>query len=410
MRFKRFNTIGIEEKKIVMKVMESGVLSPFLGSWSFDKVIGGFYGGKYLKKFEKKLSDYFNVKYVIGVNSWTSGLIAALGAIDIEPGDEVIVSPWTMCAGATCVLHWSAIPVFADIDINTFNLDPNDVEKKITNKTKAIIIPEIFGHPIDIVKFKKISKKYKIKIITDNAQSIYSKFKGKFTSTFFDVGGLSFNSHKHINTGEGGAIFTNSKKIADKCYLIRNHGEAVVKDRKFKNINNIVGYNFRLGEIEASIGIEQLKKLKNIVKSRQRYALILTENLKNLNGLHVPKISKDYSHSFYYYGIRLDEDLSDHKIKQIKQKIREKKLPINFGYQNIHRLPIFTKKIAFGTKGFPWSLKTNKNKVHYNKGICPVAEKLHDKYFLSIPLCGYDFNEKNIKYIIKTFQNIWRNL
>ena len=114
MKFKKFNTIGIEEKKSVMKVMDTGMLSPFLGSWSFDKVIGGFYGGKYLQKFEKKLSKYFNVKYVIGVNSWTSGLIVALGAIDIEPGDEVIVSPWTMCAGATCVLHWAAIPVFAD--------------------------------------------------------------------------------------------------------------------------------------------------------------------------------------------------------------------------------------------------------------------------------------------------------
>ena len=410
MKFKKFNTIGTEEKKSVMKVMDTGMLSPFIGAWSFNKEIGGFYGGKYLQKFEKKLSNYFNVKYAIGVNSWTSGLIVALGAIDIEPGDEVIVSPWTMCAGATCVLHWSAIPIFADINEKTFNLDPVDVEKKITKRTKAIIVPEIFGHPIDILAFKKISKKYKIKIITDNAQSIYSKFKKRFTSTFFDVGGLSFNYHKHINTGEGGAIFTNSKKIAEKCYLIRNHGEAVVEGQKFKNINNIVGYNFRLGEIEASIGIEQLKKLKKIVISRRMYASQLSDGLRNLNGIHVPITLKNYSHSFYYYGIRLDEKLSDKKIKQIKKKIREKKLPIYFGYQNIHRLPIFLKKIAYGTKGFPWNLNSYHNKISYRKSICPIAEKLHNKYFLAIPLCAYDFNEKNIKYIIKIFKQIWNDL
>jgi hypothetical protein len=151
-------------------------------------------------------------------------LFIAVGALDIEPGDEIIVSPWTMCASATCIIHWLAIPIFADINKDTFNLDPGDVEKKITKRTKAIILPDIFGHPADVEKFLRIKKKYNLKIITDNAQSIAAKYKKKYVGGFFDMGGFSFNHHKHINTGEGGVVVTNSKNYAE--IAIKNGAEA----------------------------------------------------------------------------------------------------------------------------------------------------------------------------------------
>ncbi len=125
--FKRYNPIGQEEVKAVTEVVESGVLSQFLGCWSDD-----FYGGPKVQEFERLCADYFNVKHVVTVNSWTSGLVTAVGAIGIEPGDEVIVSPWTMCASATAIIHWNAIPVFADIESETFNIDPNSILKNIT--------------------------------------------------------------------------------------------------------------------------------------------------------------------------------------------------------------------------------------------------------------------------------------
>ena len=137
--FPKYNPIGKEELVAAQQVIESGVLSQFIGAWHED-----FYGGPKVREFEKAAADYFGVKHAVTVNSWTSGLVAAVGAIGIEPGDEVITTPWTMCATATAILHWNGIPVFADIDPETYNLDPKSIEKNITPFTKAIVVADIF--------------------------------------------------------------------------------------------------------------------------------------------------------------------------------------------------------------------------------------------------------------------------
>lgn len=164
--FKRYNPIGPEEVEAARLVVESGVLSQFIGAWDPD-----FYGGPKVKEFERKCEQYFGVRHAITVNSWTSGLIAAVGSIGIEPGDEVIVSPFTMCASATAILHWNAIPVFADIDPNTFCLDPKSVERNITPYTKAIMAIDIFGHSADMDALMAIARKYGLKVISDTAQA-----------------------------------------------------------------------------------------------------------------------------------------------------------------------------------------------------------------------------------------------
>ena len=220
------------------------------------------------------------------LNSCTSGLIAAIGALDIEPGDEIITTPWTMCACATAILHWNAIPVFADIDENTFCLDPLSIKKKITKKTKAILVVDIFGISADINEIKKIIKGKNIKVISDSAQSPYFYYGNKLAGTLADIGGFSLNCHKHINTGEGGIVVTNSKKLADRVYKIRNHAEASV-DLKDK-INNMIGYNFRMGELEAAIGLEQFKKLKNIILKRNKLFNKLAFELSKLRGIEIP--------------------------------------------------------------------------------------------------------------------------
>jgi len=225
-KYKKYNSIGVEELAAAKSVVESGVLSKFLGCWDPD-----FYGGSKVQEFERAWQKYFKVKYAVSVNSWTSGLIAAIGAIDIEPGDEIIVSPWTMCASATAILHWNAIPVFADIEKETFNICPNSVLKNISKYTKAILAIDIFGHSCDLDSLQKIADEYNLKLITDSAQSPGSLYKGKYTGTRSDVGGYSLNYHKHIQTGEGGVIVTNDKKIYEKLQLIRNHAEASFSQR-----------------------------------------------------------------------------------------------------------------------------------------------------------------------------------
>ena len=273
-KFKNFFIIGKEELNSAKKVIKSGILSGFIAGFP-----NGFNGGKYNQLFEHKLKSFYKCRYAIVLNSWTSGLIASVGALDINPGDEIIVSPWTMSATATAILHWNAIPVFADIEPKTFSIDPIKVKKLITKKTKAIITVDIFGHPSKLNELKKIVKNKNIKIITDSAQAPFSFYGKKLAGTQSDLGGFSFNCHKHIQTGEGGVVVTNNKKFADRVKLIRNHAEAVVERKKVKNLNNLVGFNFRLGEIESAIGIEQLKKLKKLLK-KQDQAMYLNKCLK----------------------------------------------------------------------------------------------------------------------------------
>jgi len=185
-KFKRFNTIGNEEIKAVTKVVKSGVLSKFLGEPDPD-----FYGGPMVKKFEANCREYFNVKHAITVNSWTSGLTAAVGALDIEPGDEIIVSTLTMCATATAILQWNCIPVFADIDPHTFNIDPKSIEKNISPYTKAIMTTDIYGQSADMTTIRSIAEKYSLKIISDTAQSPGSITNGDYSGTLADIGVLA---------------------------------------------------------------------------------------------------------------------------------------------------------------------------------------------------------------------------
>jgi len=404
--FKRYNPIGVEEVEAAKQVIESGVLSQFLGCWSPD-----FYGGPKVQEFERQCEAYFGVKHAVTVNSWTSGLIAAVGAIGIEPGDEVIVTPWTMCASATAILHWNAIPVFADIEPDTFNLDPVSVEANITPYTKAIMAVDIFGHSADIDALLAIAEKHDLKVITDTAQAPGTYYKGKMTGTLAHVGGYSLNYHKHIHTGEGGILVTNDDEFAERLRLIRNHAEAVVGHNTDSDLRNMVGHNFRLGEIECAIGIEQLKKLDGFVASRQGAAELLTQELLGLPGLRAPIVKDDCTHAYYVYPIVLDiEQLGVSRTRIIEALEAEGIKGLAGGYTNIHLLPMYQQKIAYGSKGFPWTSDICQREVSYQKGICPVAEKLHDSTYLGFAMCMHELTDDDVNLIGRAFRKVWNQM
>ena len=402
----RYNSIGIEEIEAAKSVVESGVLSQFLGCWDDD-----FYGGPKVQQFERECEAYFNVKHAITVNSWTSGLVAAVGAIGIEPGDEIIVTPWTMCASATAILHWNAIPIFADIESETFCLDLASVEANITSKTKAIIAVDIFGHSADMDALMPLAQKYNLKIISDTAQAPGAFYHGKYAGTLADIGGYSLNYHKHIHTGEGGVLVTNDDELADRMRLIRNHAEAVVEDKGTTSLNNMIGHNFRLGEIECAIGIEQLKKLKELVTTRQRAAERLAEGLKDLTGLRLPIINDDCTHVYYVFPLIVNVDkLGVSRDLIIRALEAEGVSGLTSGYANIHLLPMYQKKIAYGSHGFPWTLREARQNINYAKGICPVAEKLHEKTFIGLEMCLYEMSDNDISLVISAFIKVWNNV
>lgn len=404
--FKRYNPIGSEEVAAAMRVIESGVLSKFLGCWDPD-----FYGGTKVQEFEHACEKYFKVKHAITVNSWTSGLIAAVGAIGIEPGDEVIVSPWTMCASATAILHWNAIPVFADIEPETFNLNPKSVEENISPYTKAIMAVDIFGHSAEMDALMKIADKYQLKIISDTAQSPGAYYKGKYAGTVAHVGGYSLNYHKHVHTGEGGIVVTNDDDIAERLQLIRNHAEAVVSDKGTKNLSNMIGYNFRLGEIECAIGLEQIKKLKHLVATRQRAAERLSLGLRGLKGLRTPIVKPNCTHVYYIYPMVLDvEYLGVSRDRIYEALVAEGVEGLAPGYTNLHLLPMYQKKIAYGSKGFPWTSDICHRNVDYTLSICPVAEELQANRYLGYEMCLNDLSDDDVDLIIQSFVKVWQQM
>ena len=403
-RFKKFSSIGEEEVEIASKVIRSGTLSNYIARYGEN-----FLGGEYVKNFEKEWQIKFGVKHAISINSWTSGLICAVGALDIEPGDEIILPPWTMSACAMAIINWNAIPVFADIDPKTFCIDPISVENNITKKTKAIMAVDIGGQSCDMDKLKQIAEKYNLRLISDTAQAPLALYQDKLAGTLADIGGYSLNCHKHIQTGEGGMLVTNNDLLAKKLRMIRNHAESIVGDTDIKKISNLIGYNFRLGEIESAIGIEQLKKLDNIVLGRQKIAKKLYEGLNDLKGLVLPHVSKENTHVYYMFFMKLEEDLlrGAKREKIHKALLAEGLEGIGTKFSNLHLLPIFQKRVAYGSNHFPWSLNSD---VTYEKGICPISEKLEDKSYLGFQMCMHQMDENETKLFIQAFRKVWKNL
>ena len=406
-KFQIHNTYGREEIRAAKKVIKSGVLSKFLGSASPD-----FFGGPRVLELERIAEQTFGTKHAIAVNSWTSGLVAAVGAIGIEPGDEVIVTPWTMSATVAAILHWSAIPIFVDIDPISYNLDPLKIHASISPRTKAIMVADIFGMSANVDAIMKIAHDHSLKVISDTAQSPGATYKDSVAGTIAHIGGISLNYHKHIHTGEGGILFTNDDELALRLKLIRNHAESVVEGMQINNLQNMIGYNFRLGEIEAALAIEQIKKLPRILKRKIRSANLLTVELAEIPSLRIPNVEKGSSHVYYVYPIALDSNELGISRKTLVAALRAEGIPaLVEGYQNIHLLPLFEKKIAFGAKGFPWSLNENSNfSYQYHRGMCPVAEELHDRSFIGIGLTGLDLRDTDIKAIGFAFKKVWRHL
>ena len=292
-KFPPYLPIGEEELKRVEEVFKSGVFSRFLGCWHDD-----FLGGPQVQALEKEWSEFFNVKHAIAVNSATSALYCAVGAIGTEPFDEIIVSPYTMCASATAPLVYNAIPVFADIEADYFCIDIESLEEKITPKTKAIIVVDIMGQVYN-QEINKLAKKYDLKIIEDCAQAPYAKFGDKFAGTLGDIGIYSLNYHKHIHSGEGGILVTNDDELANKLRLIRNHAEAVVEAKGETNLVNMIGFNYRMTEIEAAICREQLKKLPDLIEERQKNIKYLEKKLSKIPCLKMPKVRGNSTHVYY---------------------------------------------------------------------------------------------------------------
>lgn len=281
------------DKKGVMEVLESGWLS---------------LGPKY-KEFEKNMASYTGVKYACSVSSGTAGLHLAVIALGLKEGDEVITTPFSFVASSNCLLYEKVKPVFVDIEEETFNLDPDKIEVAITKKTKAILVVHIFGQSARMDKIMKIAKKYKLKVIEDSCESLGARFQDRMTGTFGDIGVYSFYPNKQMTTGEGAVIVTDSKKLYELCDSLRNQGRGLRESKKGKDwdwlMSERMGYNYRMDEMSAGLGVTQLKKIDWMIEERRKIVDLYKKYLGDIENILIPTIGEERTHTWFVYVIRV---------------------------------------------------------------------------------------------------------
>jgi len=348
--------------------------------------------GENYTKFEKIIAKFAGVKYAVAVNSGTSGLhliIRALGIGGHPAGsDEVITSPFSFIASSNCIIYEGAKPVFIDIDEKTFNIDVKKIKGKITDKTKAILVPDIFSQPADWNELKKIAKKYKLYLIEDSAEALGSEYNGKKCGRFGDAGVFAFYPNKQITTGEGGMILTDSKKIYDLCKSMANQGRKVKDGKWLEHV--MLGYNYRLDEMSCALGIVQMQRIKEILKKRNNVANLYNKKLKGVQELEIPYIAKGNKLSWFVYVVTLAENFAGKKRDSTIKQMAERGIQCSNYFQTIHLQPFYREKFGF------------------NGGEFPVAENI-SKRTLALPFFN-DLTEKEIDFIVKNLKEALDNV
>ena len=319
---------------------------------------GDFIGGKEVERFERQVAEFCRTKYAVSVNSCTDALFLSLKALGIKEGDEVITSPFTFIATAEAIANLGVRPVFADIKRETFNINPEEIRKKITKKTKAILPVHLFGQAADMSNIVRIAKKYKLYVVEDAAQAFGAEHKGRKAGSIGDIGCFSFFPSKNLGAyGDGGMAITNNKRLSEKITFLKNHGSSPEE----KYLNLISGTNSRLDTIQAAILRVKLKYINKWNKKRQKIAEYYGRNLEGIGGIVVPKTARLQNHVFHQYTIRT--------------KMRD-------------RLKIYLKQFGIETMvyyPFPLHLQPAFGYLGYKKGDFPEAESVANEV-LSLPI------------------------
>jgi dTDP-4-amino-4,6-dideoxygalactose transaminase len=388
--------VGDAEKRAVAAVMDSGVLSQYIGAWGED-----FMGGPRVRALEAAWAERFEVKHALGLNSATSALNAAAAAAGVGPGDEVIVSPYTMSASAVCALVHGAIPVFADIHPDTFCLDPESVRARVTPRTKAIVAVDIFGCPADFDALMTIAREHDLVVIEDAAQAPGAALNGRWAGTLGHIGVYSLNYHKTIQCGEGGVAVTDDDDLAERLALARNHAEAVVGDMDVPH-SDLLGFNYRMGELEAAIAEVQLTRLDELTAPRIANAERLTEGLQGLEGVTPPLVPEGARHVYYLHVVKLDEQALGVPRAAFAAALQAEGVPVTEGYvAPLYRQPLYQERAA-------WAFDDPRNEGlgTYEEGICPTCERMRDREVVFHPLVHGGLSDGDVEDIVSAFRKV----
>jgi dTDP-4-amino-4,6-dideoxygalactose transaminase len=373
--FREYNPFGPADKDAVARVIDRGLLSGFVGSRCDD-----FYGGPEVRALERAWCDAFGVSNAVAMNSATSALIAAVAALEIEPGEEVIVTPFTMSATVAAVLFNEAIPIFVDVETESFNLDPAAIEAAITPRTRAILVVHLFGQPADMTRIMEVANRYDLPVIEDNAQSMGATVAGRYAGTFGAIGIFSLNRHKLIQTGEGGICVTDDPDLALRLQLIRNHGENAAQGFGILRPGRLLGYNFRMTELEAAVANVQFAARADVLNRICEMARYLDDNIAGLPGLRAAPVRADATHVYMHHTLLYDESETGVSRNDFVAAVKAEGVPVWGGYiEPLYMLPVFREAQSGNDDAGPGWLRTlrrNRRQI-YVRGLCPNAESLH---------------------------------
>jgi perosamine synthetase len=415
LKFPAYRPIGLEEEAAVLEVIRSGVLSRFIGGHHHD-----FRGGDQVQALEQEWAAHFGARHAISVNSATSGLYAAMQALGLQAGDEVIVTPYSMTASAVAPLVVNAIPVFADVEPDFFCLDPASVESRITPRTKAILVVDLFGQPHDATAIRAIADRHGLAVVEDCAQAPDASFEGRKAGTLGDIGVFSLNYHKHIHCGEGGVLVTDDDRLAERLRLVRNHAEAVLAGRsQGDDLVGMLGFNYRMTELEAAVARAQLRKLPGLVAARQRNVAALERLLSGIPSLRMGPVRPGathvhYQHTMLYDGTigEIDRDTFVRAVQAELQPIEQREtegIRVQGGYvRPLYMQPLFQNRTVHGT-GSPWNIPHPPSEVSYRQGICPVAERLHATDLVTHDMIHPGLTESDLRDVADAFAKVWEH-
>ncbi|MFL2745792.1 MAG: DegT/DnrJ/EryC1/StrS family aminotransferase [Dehalococcoidia bacterium] len=384
---------GQEEKDKLIEVIDEVI------EFDFDNLNGkGWRSRNKVKEFCDIFAARHNMKYAVPANSATSAIHAAIAAIDPEPGSEVITTPVTDTGGVLGIMLQNCVPVFADSEPLTMNIDPDDIERKITKKTVAIIATHIYGNPCDMGRILKIKEKYKIPVIEDCSQSHLAKYQGELVGTLGDIGIWSLGG-KTLSTGQGGMLLTNSEKLATRATGFVNKGVSIQTENRDgvdspygstppprststaprNNYCSFLGAFYAMTDLEAAVGLAQYEKWDEATRVRIRAAQLLSETVENLPGFTPPYVRSGDVHSYYVYPYRVNPEEAGITSDEFSKAVRAEGIPDCFGTyldgKALYKYPLFSEGKTYGNSSYPFIPDDDSGLKNYQNTSLPVIEK-----------------------------------
>jgi perosamine synthetase len=347
--------------------------------------------GPKVTEFEGEFSRYVGGKYAVAVSSGTAALHAAMFALGIGPGDEMLVPTMTFAASANCIVYQGGTPVFVDVTPDTLLIDPKDAERKITSRTKAIISVDYAGQPCDYDTLKEIAERYHLSLVADACHSLGAIYRGRSVGSLADLSVFSFHPVKHITTGEGGMITTDKEEYAKRLRIFRNHG--ITSDHWQREAQGSwfyemvdLGYNYRITDFQCALGISQLQKLPCWLERRREIARQYDQAFAGIKGISPLAVSEDVGHAYHLYVIRMLKDETGLDRKTFFQALRGRGIGLNVHYIPVHLHPFYQNR--FGT----------------GRGLCPVAESAYEQ-ILSLPMY-HAMTDEDIEIVTNTVRGL----